>query len=112
MLPPVESDLPVALQIDLKALETLSNEALWAVAESVMNPNQVALYDLLLDRHREGTLTVKEHEMLTHLHEESEFLMVRKAHAYVLLKHRGYQLPTLQELRAPHASTTTGTSVP
>ena len=98
--PTVESDLPLALQIELKAMEALSDSALWAIAESMMNSDKVALYDVLLDRHQAGTLTAEGQELLTQLREESDCLMVRKAHAYALLKSRGHQLPTLQELRA------------
>ncbi|MCE7989411.1 MAG: hypothetical protein DYG89_50305 [Caldilinea sp. CFX5] len=97
--PEVESDLPIALQIELKAMESLSDSALWAIAESTMNPDKVALYDILLDRLHEGTLTAEGQSLLTQLRDESDCLMVRKAHAYALLKSRGHQLPTLQELR-------------
>lgn len=97
--PAVENDLPLALQIELKAMEVLSDSALWAIAESAMNPDKVALYDVLLDRHQEGTLTAEGQALLTQLREEGDSLMVRKAHAYALLKSRGHQLPTLQELR-------------
>lgn len=94
----VESDLPVALQIEFKAMEALSDSALWAIAESVMNPDKVVLYDVLLERHQENTLTAEGRELLAQLREESDFLMLRKAHAYALLQSRGHQLPTLQEL--------------
>ena len=100
--PTVESDLPIALQLEMKAMEGLSDSALWAIAESVMNPDKIAFYDLLLERHQEGALTSEGHELLNQLREESDFLMVRKAHAYALLKSRGHQLPTLHELRARH----------
>lgn len=102
--PEVESDLPVALQLELKAMEALSDSALWAIAESSMNADKVALYDVLLDRHHEATLTAEGQNLLTRLREESDALMVRKAHAYALLKSRGHQLPTLQELRARRIS--------
>jgi hypothetical protein len=100
--PTIESDLPIALQLEMKAMEVLSDSALWAIAESVMNPDKIAFYDLLLERHQEGTLTTEGRELLNQLREESDFLMVRKAHAYALLQSRGHQLPTLYELRAHH----------
>ena len=92
--PAVGSDLPIVLQIELKAMAALSDSAL-----CTMNPDKVALYDVLLDRHHEGTLTAEGQDLLTQLREESDCLMARKAHAYALLKSRGHQLPTLQELR-------------
>ena len=103
-LPAIEGDLPIALQIELKELETRADADLWAIAESRMNPEQVVFYDLLLDHHHKGILSTEEREQLTKLREESDRFMVRKAHAYALLKHPGCSLPTRQELRAPRTS--------
>ncbi len=98
-LPPaVEKDLPPALQTELEAMEHLSSETLWRIAESAMNRDKVALYDMLLERHQAGNLTPEGREWLIRLREEAEALMLRKAHAYVLLQSRGYELPSLQEL--------------
>ena len=98
-LPPlVEEDLPPALQAELEAMEHLSDEALWQIAESTMNRDKVALYDVLLERHQSGNLTPEGQECLTQLREEAEALMLRKAHAYALLQSRGHKLPTLEEL--------------
>ncbi len=96
--PPVEDDLPIALQIELKAMEALSDEALWAIAQSRMNEDKVALYDLLLERRQIGDLTTEGQELLDALRNEADFLMVRKAHAYALLKSRGHHLPLLAKL--------------
>jgi len=98
-LPPVvEKDLPPALQAELEAMEHLSSEALWRIAESTMNRDKVALYDMLLERHQAGDLTPEGREWLIRLRKEAEALTLRKAHAYVLLQSRGYELPSLQEL--------------
>ena len=100
-LPPlVEKDLPQALQAELEAMNRLSDEALWQIAESTMNRDKVALYDVLLERHQAGSLTSEGQEWLTRLREEAEVLMLRKAHAYALLQSRGHKLPTLEELHA------------
>jgi hypothetical protein len=96
--PPIDDDLPVTLQIEFKAMEALSDEALWAIAQSHMNEDKVALYDLLLERRQTGDLTTEGQELLDDLRSEADFLMVRKAHAYALLKSRGHQLPLLAEL--------------
>jgi len=99
-LPPtVEEDLPPALKEELEAMAHLSDEALWQIAQSSMNPDKVALYDVLLERHRTGTLTPEGQEWLTRLREEAEALMLRKAHAYALLQSRGHTLPPLEELQ-------------
>ncbi len=96
--PPVEDDLPPAPKEELEAMAHLSDEALWHIAQSTMNPDKVALYDLLLERHHAGTLTPEGREWLTRLREEAEALMLRKAHAYALLQSRGHTLPPLEEL--------------
>jgi len=97
--PPVERDLPPVLQTELEAMEHLSDEALWQIAESTVNRDKVALYDVLLERHQAGTLTPEGQEWLIRLREEAEALMLRKAHAYTLLQSRGHKLPSLQDLR-------------
>ncbi len=100
-LPPAaEPDLPLAVQAELNAMEQLSDEALWAIARSTANDDKIALYDLLIARQNDGSLTAEGRRVLTQLREESDALMVRKAHAYAILRHRGYTLPTLDELHA------------
>lgn len=99
-LPPtVEDDLPVALRAELKAMSRLSDSSLWDIAEGTMNPDKVALYDVLLERLQDHTLTPEGREWLARLREEADTLMLRKAHAYALLKARGHALPALEELR-------------
>lgn len=101
-LPPTpELDLPRAVQDELAAMEHLSNEALWAIARSTMNSDSLALYDLLRDRKEEGSLTPEGQQWLTRLMQDADALTLRKAHAYALLKSRGYLLPTLAELPIP-----------
>ncbi|KHD05107.1 hypothetical protein PN36_21515 [Candidatus Thiomargarita nelsonii] len=98
-LPPVEEDLPPALGAELESMAALSDDLLWQIAQSSMNQDKIALYDVLLARHKAGSLTPVGREWLTQLREDSEELMLRKAHAYALLKSRGHKLPTLDELR-------------
>lgn len=102
VLPPsVEEDLPPRLQAELEAMAHLSDDGLWQLAQSVMNPDKVALYDLLLERQAAGELTSEGEEMLAQLREDGDALMLRKAHAYALLQSRGHRLPTLAQLRPP-----------
>ena len=97
--PPIEDDLSSELQAELTAMEQLSDELLWKIANNQYNADKLALYDVLLDQNREEQLTTEGRLLLNQLREESERLMLRKAHAYALLKNRGHQLPTLDELR-------------
>lgn len=101
-LPPApEPDLPQSIQDELAALERLSDEALWAIARSSMNTDSLALFDLLRDRKEDGALTPEGQRWLTRLTQEADALALRKAHAFILLKRRGHQLPTLDELPVP-----------
>jgi len=97
--PPVEDDLPASLRAELRAMRRLSDGSLWDIAGGVMNPDKVALYDVLLERLQDHTLTPEGREWPARLREEADTLMLRKAHAYALLKSRGHTLPALQELR-------------
>jgi hypothetical protein len=99
-LPPeVEEDLPFNSRLELESMAHLSDEVLWQIAQSTMNQDKVALYDILLARHKTGKLTPIGKEWLTQLREDADKLMLRKAHAYAILKTRGHKLPTLEELR-------------
>jgi len=99
MAPKVEEDLPPALRAELETMSALSDEAIWQIAQSKMNKDKVALYDVLLERQKSGALTPEGQEWLTRLREEGEALTLRKAHAYALLKSRGHETPSLDELR-------------
>jgi len=114
-LPPeVEEDLPFNYRMELESMAHLSDEVLWQIAESTMNQDKVALYDILLARHKAEQLTPIGKKWLTQLREDAEQLMLRKAHAYAILKNRGHQFSmfpfsskngnietTLEELREP-----------
>ncbi len=100
-MPPIEDDLPADLQAELAAMAHLSDELLWQIAESCYNVDKLALYDVLLARHETGELTSEGRVLLSQLREDSERLMLRKAHAYALLSSRGHQLPLLSELTPP-----------
>lgn len=96
--PPVEDDLPADLQAELRAMEALSDEALWAIAKSKMNEDKLALYEVLLERNQTNSLTVEGGEILESLGRDADYLMVRKSQAFALLQSRGHKLPSLEEL--------------
>ena len=95
----VEDDLPIHVQNELRAMASLSDSALWQIAESRMNADKEALYDLMLERLQSNTLTSEGRKILTQLRGDGDLLALRKAHAYSILKKRGHALPTLQEMR-------------
>ncbi len=90
--------LSPALQAELEAMTQLSDDALWAIAGSTVNADKLALYDLLIERQNAGPLTPDGKQLLAQLRDEADALMVRKAHAYALLRQRGHTLPSLDDL--------------
>ena len=100
-LPPAsDAELSPALQAELDAMTQLSDDALWAIAGSMANEDKLALYDLLIERQNAGPLTPDGKQLLAQLRDEADALMVRKAHAYALLRQRGHTLPSLDDLAA------------
>jgi len=96
--PPLASDLPDPLQKDLEALENLNDEALWKVARSKLPADDQRLYSYLLHKNTQGNLTPREEEKLHILGEKSRLLTLKKAHAFMLLKWRGHQIPAVEDL--------------
>ena len=99
-IPPLPDDLPDVMRDALIALEALSDGELWQVFHSRFTDEQYEQYCTLREKNRQGTMTGPERATLDDLRQEADLLMLRKAYAAVLLKWRGYQLPTLAELDA------------
>lgn len=97
--PPLADDLPSPLQEALQQLESLDDEALWTVAKSELPPEQQRQYTRLLNKNSQGTLKPEEQKTLAALGEEARRLTLLKAHAYMLLKWRGHELPPLATLQ-------------
>jgi len=96
-LPPSLDDLPTDIREELRTLQTLDDDALWAVARSELPPAQQARLKVLLARNSAGTLADSEQEELNQMGEEIDRLNLRKAQAYALLRWRGFPLPSLDD---------------
>ncbi len=92
--PPRWDDAPAEFQADLAALDRLSDQALWQIASSRQSESEAALYQELLNRNANDTITQEERRELTRLRKDADLFMLRKAHAAALLRWRGHQ--TLQ----------------
>jgi hypothetical protein len=91
--PPDWNNVPDEFQIDLAALDRMEDEALWKIAQSRKTLADIERYNMLLDRHQEGTLTDAERAELTALRTEADCFMLRKAQAAALLRWRGHHVP-------------------
>ena len=97
-LPPLEG-LPADMLENLTALETLNEAALRKVVYEKVPPAPArALHQLLVRQSDEG-LDEKEQARLAALQHAADLVMLRKARAAVLLRFRGYPIPTTAELR-------------
>jgi hypothetical protein len=94
-LPPSLDDVPVDLRENLRGLQSLDDDDLWAIARSKLTLPQQKRLEALLARTSTGTPTEAEQEELRHLGEETDRLNLRKAQAYALLRWRGFPLPPL-----------------
>lgn len=96
MLPPLD-DVGPDEAIELAGLALLSDAALWQEARALITQaEQIEMQDLL-DRQGTGTLQPTEQSRLHELMRIYGRLMVRKAHACLLLARRGYRVPALAE---------------
>ncbi len=95
---PSLKNIPLEYRSDLVGLEVLSDAELWNVAESEMPETQQRKLNHLLRKNQTGTVTPHENQALDRLRTEANRLMLRKSYAYVLLKWRGHQIPTLVDL--------------
>ena len=97
-LPPSLASVPVDMQDELMALQSLSDEALLAAAQTQIPPGQQSRHLTLLDRNSEGGLSAGELVELAGLREEADRVMLRRAHAWSILRWRGHSVPSLDEL--------------
>ena len=98
-IPPLPDNLSPEIREDLLKLESLDDDTLWKIGQSMLpldNQNEISQ---LLEKNRCGTLIQVEQMRLDELQHLADNLMLRKAYAYVLLKWRGHRLPTLAELK-------------
>lgn len=97
-LPPLLDMIPARYHDDLRAMEKLSDEDLWNVARSKVEEKSQRQRRRLLNKSKTPQFTEIERQALTELRESADHLMLRKAYAFLLLKWRGYRIPSLAEL--------------
>ncbi len=95
---PLADSLPTYLQLELEELEKADDDTLWEIAGSHLSDTLQKEYDYLLVQKNERELTTHEENHLHTVGEEARRLMLKKSHAYMLLKWRGHTIPTLDNL--------------
>jgi hypothetical protein len=100
-LPPSAENAPPELQAELLAMQTLSTDELLAIAQTQADPAQSHRHAELLQKNEEAQLSQEERQELTDLRQVADYLMLRKAYAWSLLRWRGQKLPKLTDLPPP-----------
>lgn len=91
-LPPLD-DLAPEEASDLAALSVLDDASLWRASEVMLNTRKQAELRALLEQQQAGEWSADDQRRLQSLLDEYGRLMVRKAHAWLLLARRGYHVP-------------------
>lgn len=91
-LPPLDDVSPEEADV-LAHLSSLDDSALWQASRATMLQSQQDELRTLLDAQAEGEITSDEAERLQELMDVYGRLLVRQAHAWLLLARRGYRVP-------------------
>jgi hypothetical protein len=95
------SDLPDDEQAELDALQHLSDDALWTMAQEQMPDDVQSRAQFLMDRNARGIIGDEEYAELEALVQRADRLMLRKAEAAAILRQRGHTF-TQQDFRPAH----------
>lgn len=90
-LPPLVGVSP-QLADELAEFTFLNDAALWRIARKRLPEEQYNQMDELLARKGQGRITLTEQQTLDELVEQSQYLVLKRGQAAVLLQHRGYDL--------------------
>jgi hypothetical protein len=99
-LPPSVENAAPEMQAELLKMQRLSIEELLAIANAKVEPSQHERHVELLEKNKEGSLTLEERQELTDLRLAADRLMLGKAYAWSVLRWRGHRIPSLKELSA------------
>src|SRR4051812_7844925 len=91
--PPTWDDAPPEHQAELAAMDRLDDDALWKLARGRRSEAEMARYDELLEQSAAGALGDAERSELEMLTRDADRFMLIKAHAAVLLRWRGHDVP-------------------
>lgn len=94
-LPPAVDNAPLERQADLLALQWLPLDKLQQIANEQVVPELQVRHRHLL---AQDDLTPDEQHELIQLRQQADWLMLRKAYAWAVLRWRGQPIPPLNEL--------------
>ena len=96
--PPAVDYAPLELQGELIAMQELTIEELLTIAQSQIPESQQELHFQLLEKNQNNQLSESDRLLLKSLRVSADYLMLKKAYAYALLKWKGFSLPDFEQL--------------
>ena len=96
--PPAIDYAPLELQGELIAMQELTIEELLTIAQSQIPESQQELHFQLLEKNQNNQLSESDRLLLKSLRVSADYLMLKKAYAYALLKWQGFSLPDFEQL--------------
>jgi hypothetical protein len=96
--PPAVDYAPLELQGELMAMQELTIEELLTIAQSQVPESQQELHLQLLEKNQNNQLSESDRLLLKSLRVSADYLMLKKAYAYALLKWKGFSLPDFEQL--------------
>ncbi|MTJ47902.1 hypothetical protein [Dolichospermum sp. UHCC 0259] len=96
--PPAVDYAPLELQGELIAIQELTIEELLNIARSQIPESQQELHFQLLEKNQNNQLSESDKLLLKSLRVSADYLMLKKAYAYALLKWKGFSLPDFEQL--------------
>jgi hypothetical protein len=96
--PPAVDYAPLELQGELITMQELTIEELLTIAQSQIPESQQELHFQLLEKNQNNQLSESDRLLLKSLRVSADYLMLKKAYAYALLKWQGFSLPDFEQL--------------
>ena len=101
-LPPLLDEIPFQYQPDIFPLLQMDEKELQHEMSRTFPSELWMEYESLLERKKCRALTGSKQVRLDMLRREADVLTFRRGYAAVLLKRRGYHLPSIEELERPN----------
>lgn len=95
---PAVNYAPLELQAELIAMQKLTIKDLLTIGQSQVTESQQELHLQLLEKNQNNQLSESDRLLLRSLRVSADYLILKKAYAYALLKWKGYSLPDFEQL--------------
>ena len=96
--PPAVDYAPLELHGEFMVMQELTIEELLNIAQSQVPESQQELHFQLLEKNQNNQLSESDRLLLKSLRVSADYLMLKKAYAYALLKWQGFSLPDFEQL--------------